>query len=160
MTTVVTPPAIPDPATPATTPVPAASGPELHAERPQPREVSEFAKRRHALSAKAEALKVRERAADQRVKDAEARVAAAEKSAAEERTKREAWEKSPMAAAKAAGRDLNEVIREGIAESTPERLADDARAEVKRLRDEIAAKERSQQEATEKQRLAAEQQQT
>lgn len=161
MTIVVTPPPSGTNGVAGDTEAPAtpAAGTETPAERPQPREVSEFAKRRHALSARAKEVRAREQAAEQRVKDAESRIAAAEKRAEEAAAKTAAWEKSPMAAAKAAGRDLNDVIREGIAESTPEKIAEEARAEVRKLREEQAAKEKAQQEAWQKQQQQAELQQ-
>jgi hypothetical protein len=128
------PPAVANGVAPGAPP-PAAETPEGP---PKPREVSSFAKRRHGLNELAKELKTREREADERVRAAEAKAAAAEARATEEATKRAAWEKAPLRAAKEAGQDLDQVIRDGISDNTPERIANEALAEAKKIRDEIA----------------------
>lgn len=154
---VETPPA-PSSAPDAPVPSPPPSG-AIPVEPPKPREVSEFARRRHALSARAKEVDARAKAAEEQVKAARAEVESAKREAAEERAKREAWEKAPLRRAREAGQDLDQVIRDGIGDQTPERVAADALAEAKAIREEISAKEAAQQKAWQEHQQRQEEQQ-
>jgi hypothetical protein len=143
----------------STPPAPPAAPTSEPGEPPKPREVSAFARRRHALSAKAAQLAEREKAADARIKAAEEKAAVAERRAAEEQAKREAWEKAPLEQATKAGRNLDEMIRDGIAGNTPEKIAADALARVEALQKQIADRERAEAERVQQERSRAAQQQ-
>jgi hypothetical protein len=161
MTTVVTPPQTPPVETNGAAPpkaADAAAAPGAPAAPPAPREVSAFAKRRHALSERAKEVTAREQAAIARERAAEERIVAAEKKAADALAKAEAWERAPLQRAKEAGQNLDDIIRQGIQENTPERIAQEALAEARKIRDEIAQKEQAGRKALEEQQQRALQQ--
>jgi hypothetical protein len=156
---VVAPPGPAPTANGSTPPVPPPAAASEPGEPPKPREVSAFARRRHALSAKAAQLAEREKAADARIKAAEEKAAAAEKKALEEQAKREAWEKAPLEQATKAGRNLDELISQGIAGNTPEKVAADALARVEALQKQIADREKAEADRQQQERTRAAQQQ-
>ena len=121
---------------------------------PTAKDLRGFAKRRHLLSEKQRALKAREEAFAIRdanwqrlAQEREAKEAARDKQIADMQAEIEAYKKSPLVKAAEAGADPNEVLRDYMDRSAPER-------QIKALADELAALKKEKAQEAERQRQA------
>ena len=137
--------------------VPAATEPAAEPPKPKARDHADFARRRATLDEKARAVAERERQVNQALQIAQQQDQERQRQIAELSKKLEAWEKgNPLAIAQAAGRNIDEAVREFVQGTTPESLAKKALEEAAALKRELQEeRDRKRQQDEEYQKQAA-----